>query len=41
MSNETRLLGLKARKDILLSRDPVGNANIIRKIDRQINKLSK
>lgn len=40
MSNETRIAMLTARKNLLNQRDPSGNANIIRKIDRQIRKLS-
>ena len=30
---------LQARIDLLLARDPVANANIIRKLMRQIRKL--
>lgn len=41
MLNETRIAMLTARKNLLNQRDPSGNANIIRKIDRQIRKLSK
>lgn len=41
MSNETRIAILTARKNLLNQRDPSSNANIIRKIDRQIRKLSK
>lgn len=39
MSNETRINMLKYRKNLLSQRDPVANANIIRKIDRQLRKL--
>ncbi len=41
MLNETRIAMLTARKNLLSQRDAVGNANIIRKIERQIRKLSK
>lgn len=40
MNNEIRLAQLYARKNILMQRDPVTNKNIIKKIDRQIRKLS-
>lgn len=40
MKNEIRLAKLYARKNILIQRDPVINKNIIKKIDRQIRKLS-
>ena len=38
-SNEVRKNLLEARKNLLAQRDPVANANIIKKIDRQIKKL--
>lgn len=38
-SNEVRKSLLEARKNLLAQRDPVANANIIKKIDRQIKKL--
>lgn len=41
MSNEARIAMLIARKNLLGQRDAVSNANIIKKIDRQIRKLSK
>lgn len=40
-SNEVRLNGLINRKRLLKQRDPVANANIIRKLDRQIRKLTQ
>ena len=40
MSNELKVMQLTARKNLLLSRDPVGNVNLIRKIERQIRKYS-
>lgn len=39
MSKETRLAVLIARKNLLMQRDPVSNAAIIHKIERQIRKL--
>lgn len=39
MSNETRIAMLTARKNVLSQRDAAGNANIIKKIDRQLKKL--
>lgn len=39
MSNETRIAMLTARKNVLGQRDAAGNANIIKKIDRQLKKL--
>lgn len=41
MTNEAKVLMLTARKNLLNSRDPVGNVNIIRKINRLIRKFSK
>lgn len=41
MSNSDRVLMLEARKSLLLERDPVSNANIIRKLNRLIRKYSK
>lgn len=41
MTNETKVAMLTARKNLLNSRNPQMNANLIRKIDRQIRKLSK
>ena len=38
-SNDVRKNLLEARKNLLSQRDPVANANIIKKIDRQIKKL--
>lgn len=38
-SNDVRKKLLEARKNLLAQRDPVANANIIKKIDRQIKKL--
>lgn len=40
MSNGTKVMQLTARKNFLLSRDPVANANLVRKIERQIRKYS-
>ena len=34
-----RIQMLKTRKNLLMERDPVANANIVRKIDREIRKL--
>lgn len=41
MTNETKVAMLTARKNLLNSRDPQGNMNLIRKIDRLIRKWSK
>lgn len=38
-SNDVRKNLLEARKNLLAQHDPVANANIIKKIDRQIKKL--
>jgi hypothetical protein len=40
MTNETKVALLTARKNLLNARDPVGNVNLIRKIDRKIRKYS-
>lgn len=40
MTSETKVAALTARKNLLLSRDPVANANLVRKIERQIRKFS-
>lgn len=39
MSKETRIKQLEVRKHLLDARDPSGNANIIKKIDRELRKL--
>lgn len=39
--NETKIRLLEARKNLLSQRDPVANANIIHKIDRNIRKLKE
>lgn len=41
MTNETKVAILTARKNLLNDRDPVGNINIIRKINRLIRKYQK
>ena len=41
MTNETKVAILTVRKNLLNARDPVGNANIIRKINRLIRKYQK
>lgn len=41
MTNEVKVVQLTARKNLLNSRDPQGNLNLIRKIDRLIRKYSK
>lgn len=41
MTNETKVAQLTARKNLLNSRDPQGNLNLIHKIDRLIRKYSK
>ena len=41
MTNETKVAILTARKNLLNERDPMGNINIIRKINRLIRKYSK
>ena len=40
MTNEAKVAALTARKNLLNARDPVGNVNIIRKINRLIRKFS-
>lgn len=40
MTNETKIALLTARKNLLNARDPVGNVNLIHKIDRKIRKYS-
>jgi hypothetical protein len=40
MTNEAKVTCLIARRNLLAARDPSGNANIIRKIERQIRKYS-
>lgn len=40
MTNENKVTYLIARRNLLAARDSVGNANIIRKIERQIRKYS-
>lgn len=39
MNTELKIKMLETRKNLLNSRDPVANANIINKINRQIRKL--
>lgn len=39
-TNKTKITLLMNRRNILLQRNPVENANLIRKIDRQIRNLS-
>lgn len=41
MTNETKVAILTARKNLLNDRDPMGNINIIRKINRLIRKYQK
>ena len=41
MSTNTRIGMLKMRKNILTQRDAAGNANLIRKINRQLRKLEE
>ena len=41
MTNENKVKALIARKNLLNERDPIGNVNIIRKINRLIRKFSK
>lgn len=41
MTNETKVAILTARKNLLNERDPMGNINIIRKINRLIRKYQK
>ena len=39
MTNEMHIVLLESRKQLLMTRDPVANCNICRKIDRKIRKL--
>ena len=39
-TNKTKIMLLMHRRNLLLQRNPVENANLIRKIDRQIRNLS-
>lgn len=39
-TNKTKVMLLMNRRNLLLQRNPVENANLIRKIDRQIRSLS-
>ena len=41
MTNENRILMLEARKALLVERNPVENAKIVRKLERLIRKYSK
>lgn len=41
MTNAEKITQLTARKNLLNERDPIGNVNIIRKINRLIRKFSK
>lgn len=41
MTNTEKIAQLIARKNLLNERDPVGNINIIRKINRLIRKYQK
>ena len=38
-SNDTKILLLTSRMNMLEQRDPVANTNIIRKIKRQLRKI--
>lgn len=38
-SNEAKILLLTSRMNMLEQRDPVANANIVRKIKRQLRKI--
>ena len=38
-SNEAKVLLLTSRMNMLEQRDPVANANIVRKIKRQLRKI--
>jgi len=38
-SNETKIMLLTQRKNLLTARDAAVNANLIRKIERQLRKL--
>ena len=39
MDKELKIKTLEFRKNLLMARDPVANANIVNKINRQIRKL--
>ena len=39
MTKETHILLLETRKRLIMTRDPVANFNISRKIDRKLRKL--
>ena len=39
MENEMKIQSLLNRKNVLTKRDPIANANIIKKIDRRIRAL--
>ena len=39
MNNTVKIAMLKARKNLLMTRDPVANANIAKKIERRIRSL--
>lgn len=39
MSKETRIKQLEVRKHLLNAKDPAGNANIVKKIERELRKL--
>lgn len=39
MTNETTIIILQARMNLLQQRDPVANANIINKMKRKLRKL--
>ena len=41
MTNDNKVKALIARKNLLNERNPIGNVNIIRKINRLIRKFSK
>ena len=41
MTNEAKVKALIARRNLLNERNPVGNTNIIRKINRLIRKYQK
>lgn len=41
LSKETRIKQLEMRKHLLDARDPAGNANIIKKIERELRKLNE
>ena len=38
-SNEAKILLLTSRMNMLEQRDPIANANIVRKIKRQLRKI--